>query len=267
MSYNTFANFYDGLTGNVDYPRRAAYFDSVIKKYNPDASILLDLACGTGTLSIELAKLGYDVVGTDASAQMLSEAMQKKACTLYGENFEREEPSDPQIEKILFLCQPMEELDMYGTIDAAVCALDSINHVTDEKTVQKIFDRVSLFLNPGAVFVFDVNSVYKHREVLGNNVFVFDRDEVYCVWQNSYQEENFQVQMDLDFFEYDESTDTYTRTSESFCERAYTDEQVREFIQKSGLNLVAVYAEDSFDPVQEDTQRIIYVAQKPIQKK
>ena len=246
MSYNTFANFYDGLTGNVDYPRRAAYFDSVIKKYNPDASILLDLACGTGTLSIELAKLGYDVVGTDASAQMLSEAMQKKACALYGENFEREEPSDPQIEKIL---------------------LDSINHVTDEKTVQKIFDRVSLFLNPGAVFVFDVNSVYKHREVLGNNVFVFDRDEVYCVWQNSYQEENFQVQMDLDFFEYDESTDTYTRTSESFCERAYTDEQVRGFIQKSGLNLVAVYAEDSFDPVQEDTQRIIYVAQKPVQKK
>lgn len=78
MSYNTFANFYDGLTGNVDYPRRAAYFDSVIKKYNPDASILLDLACGTGTLSIELAKLGYDVVGTDASAQMLSEAMQKR---------------------------------------------------------------------------------------------------------------------------------------------------------------------------------------------
>ena len=206
---------------------------------------MLDLACGTGTLSIELAKLGYDVVGTDASAQMLSEAMQKKACAL---------------------CQPMEELDMYGTIDAAVCALDSINHVTDEKTVQKIFDRVSLFLNPGAVFVFDVNSVYKHREVLGNNVFVFDRDEVYCVWQNSYQEENFQVQMDLDFFEYDESTDTYTRTSESFCERAYTDEQVRTFIQKSGLNLVAVYAEDSFDPVQEDTQRIIYVAQKPVQK-
>ena len=99
MSYNTFANFYDGLTGNVDYPRRAAYFDSVIKKYNPDASILLDLACGTGTLSIELAKLGYDVVGTDASAQMLSEAMQKKACALYGENFEREEPSDPQIER------------------------------------------------------------------------------------------------------------------------------------------------------------------------
>ncbi len=262
MSYNTFAGFYDELTDNISYPRRAEYFDKVIRKFSPNASILLDLACGTGSLSIELAKLGYDVVGTDGSEQMLSEAMQKKARALYGEDFEREEPSDPQIEKILFLCQPMQELDMYGTIDAAVCALDSINHVTDSAVVQKIFDRVSLFLNPGAVFVFDVNSVYKHQKVLGNNVFVFDREDVYCVWQNSYQEEHFQVQMDLDFFEYDDHTDSYTRTCESFCERAYTDEEIRSFIKKSGLKLVATYAEDSFDPVKEDTQRIIYVAQK-----
>lgn len=267
MSYNTFADFYDELTDNISYPRRAAYFDSVIKRYCPNASILLDLACGTGKLSIELAKLGYDVVGTDASEQMLSQAMQNKACALYGEDFERETPSDPQIEKILFLCQPMQELDMYGTLDAAVCALDSINHVTDPAIVQKAFDKVSLFLNPGAVFVFDVNSVYKHREVLGNNAFVFDRDDVFCTWQNSYTEENFQVQMDLDFFEYDSSTDTYRRTGESFCERAYPDEQIRAFIKNSGLEFVAAYAEDSFDPVKEDTQRIIYVARKPAAKK
>lgn len=262
MSYNTFAGFYDELTDNISYPARAAYFDSVIRRFCPQASILLDLACGTGSLSIELARLGYDVVGTDASEQMLSEAMQKKARALYGEDFEREEPSDPQVEKLLFLCQPMQELDLYGTIDAAVCALDSINHITDPAVVQKVFDRVSLFLNPGAVFVFDVNSVYKHREVLGNNVYVFDREDVYCVWQNSAQEDGTLVQMDLDFFEYDEESDRYTRTSETFCERAYSDEQIRAFLQKSGLKLVATYAEDSFEPVQEDTQRIIYVAQK-----
>lgn len=262
MSYNTFAGFYDELTDNISYPARAAYFDRVIRRFCPQASILLDLACGTGSLSIELARLGYDVVGTDASEQMLSEAMQKKARVLYGEDFEREEPSDPQVEKLLFLCQPMQELDLYGTIDAAVCALDSINHITDPAVVQKVFDRVSLFLNPGAVFVFDVNSVYKHREVLGNNVYVFDREDVYCVWQNSAQEDGTLVQMDLDFFEYDEESDRYTRTSESFCERAYSDEQIRAFLQKSGLKLLATYAEDSFDPVQEDTQRIIYVAQK-----
>ena len=170
MSYNTFASFYDELTDNISYPARAAYFDSIIRRWCPKASILLDLACGTGTLSIELARLGYDVVGTDGSEQMLSEAMQNKARALYGEDFEREEPSDPSIERLLFLCQPMQQLDMYGTIDAAVCALDSLNHITDPAVVQKVFDRVSLFMNPGAVFVFDVNSVYKHREVLGNNV-------------------------------------------------------------------------------------------------
>ena len=126
MSYNTF------------YPRRAAYFDRVIQKFHPGASILLDLACGTGSLSIELARLGYDVVGTDASQQMLSEAMLKKEIALYGENFEREEPSDPGIAKLLFLCQPMQELDMYGTLDAAVCALDSLNHVTDPQVVQRM---------------------------------------------------------------------------------------------------------------------------------
>lgn len=92
------------------------------------------------------------------------------------------EPSDPSIERLLFLCQPMQQLDMYGTIDAAVCALDSLNHITDPAVVQKVFDRVSLFMNPGAVFVFDVNSVYKHREVLGNNVFVFDREDVSAFW-------------------------------------------------------------------------------------
>ena len=172
MSYNTFASFYDELTDNISYPARAAYFDSIIRRWCPKASILLDLACGTGTLSIELARLGYDVVGTDGSEQMLSEAMQNKARALYGEDFEREELSDPSIERLLFLCQPMQQLDMYGTIDAAVCALDSLNHITDPAVVQKVFDRVSLFMNPGAVFVFDVNSVYKHREVLGNNVFL-----------------------------------------------------------------------------------------------
>ena len=159
MSYNTFAGFYDELTDNISYPARAAYFDSVIRRFCPQASILLDLACGTGSLSIELARLGYDVVGTDASEQMLSEAMQKKAQVLYGEDFEREEPSDPQVEKLLFLCQPMQELDMYGTIDAAVCALDSINHITDRRgedfPLQCQNRQYTHLLNPRPLFLSD----------------------------------------------------------------------------------------------------------------
>lgn len=117
-------------------------------------------------------------------------------------------------------------------------------------------------MNPGAVFVFDVNSVYKHREVLGNNVFVFDGETSTASGRTACSRTGCRCQMDLDFFAYHEDDDTYTRTSESFCERAYTDEEIRQFIEKSGLKLVAAYAADSFDPVEEKTQRIVYVAQK-----
>ncbi len=159
----------------------------------------MDLACGTGTLSIELARLGYDVVALTPPSRCFRKRCRTRRVRCTERDFEREEPSDPSIERLLFLCQLMQQLDMYGTIDAAVCALDSLNHITDPAVVQKVFDRVSLFMNPGAVFVFDVNSVYKHREVLGNNVFVFDREDVYCVWQNTLSEDGFQVQMDWIF--------------------------------------------------------------------
>ena len=122
--YGDFARFYDKFTSNVDYPARARYFDTVIQKYNPDAQILLDLACGTGSLSFELEPFGYDIVAVDNSYEMLSVAMDKKA----------------ELESnVLFLCQEMSELDMFGTIDATVCALDSINHVTDYELVKKTF--------------------------------------------------------------------------------------------------------------------------------
>lgn len=179
------------------------------------------------------------MVGTDASQQMLSEAMLKKEIALYGENFEREEPSDPGIAKLLFLCQPMQELDMYGTLDAAVCALDSLNHVTDPQVVQRIFDRVSLFLNPGAVFVFDVNSVYKHREVLGNNVFVFDREDVYCVWQNSGSGRGAGADGPGFLCLSRGRRHLYPHQRELLRSAPYTDGEIRQFIEKSGLKLVA----------------------------
>ncbi|MBR5486112.1 MAG: class I SAM-dependent methyltransferase [Oscillospiraceae bacterium] len=245
MAYSAFAEFYDGLTQNVSYPKRAAYFHELLKKFGCESGILLDLACGTGSLSVEMAKLGYDVIGVDGSCEMLSEAMSKKA----------ESGQD-----VLYLCQQMEELDLYGTINATVCALDSLNHVTDIKTLEKIFERVSLFSEPGAVFVFDVNTVYKHREVLGNNVFVYDTDSVYCVWQNSYSEENHIVEITLDFFV--EEDGAYYRESEFFCERAYTCEEIDELLEKTGFEKLAVYGEDCFDKPAEDAQRLIYAARK-----
>lgn len=250
MSYSVFAQYYDELTDNVRYAERADYFDRLLQQFQAPGPILLDLACGTGSLSFELARKGYDVIGVDGSPDMLSVALQKQG----------EQPEGtPQV---LFLCQPMEELDLYGTIDAAVCALDSLNHVVDPELLQRIFDQVSLFLNPGGLFLFDLNSEYKHREVLGNNVFLYDREDVYCVWQNGYDPDTGIVEINLDFFEYDEEADCYYRSEESFCERAYPLEQIQKLLEKSGMELLGCYGDDSMEPVQETTQRIICAARK-----
>ncbi len=247
MMYSAFAGFYDELTGNISYKERANYFDAIIKEFHTEGPILLDLACGTGSLSVELSRLGYDVIGVDNSADMLSVALEKKYET--GED-------------ILYLCQDMTELDLYGTVDTTICALDSINHVTDPKAVRKIFQNVSLFTVPGGLFIFDVNSPYKHREVLGNNTFVYDCENVYCVWQNEYEEESGIVNISLDFFSYDEESDSYQRSSERFKERSYEPAWLEQLLDKCGFDILALYADDSREAPKEDSQRLIYVARK-----
>ncbi len=242
-SYNRFASCYDLLTQNIDYKKRAEYFDKIIKQNKVSGKILVDLACGTGTLSECFEDLGYDVVGVDISEQMLSVAMDKK--------FNKQS-------NIIYLNQSMQELDLFGTIDIAVCALDSINHLTKPEDVISAFLRVSLFLSEDGIFIFDVNSVYKQKEVLSDNTFVYDCEDVYCVWQNTPKENNI-TEISLDFFEYDDKTNSYYRYKESFCERAYTHEEILSFMETAGLELIALYGDDSFCEPSENTQRLIYV--------
>ena len=242
--YSAFAEYYDKFTGNVDYSVRARYFDTVIQKYAPGAQLLLDLACGTGSLTLELEKLGYDVIGVDSSWEMLSVAAEKKAAAE---------------SKALFLCQEMGELDLYGTVQATVCALDSLNHLLTEKELLAALKRVSLFSEPGAVFVFDVNTPYKHREVLGDNCFVYEEDNVLCVWQNSFDPDSGTVDVNLDFFALQESSGLWSRMGESFSERAYSQETLRKLSEQAGFEVRAVFDEDSFMPPREDSQREMFV--------
>lgn len=244
MSYGIFAEFYDELTLNVGYDRRAAYLAVLLAKFGHHAGLTLDLACGTGSLTLELAKMGIDIYGADASEEMLSVAQEKAM--------------ESNIDT-LFLCQKMQELDLYGTIDTCICSLDSINHLTDINDVEKTFERVSLFMNQGGLFVFDVNTVYKHKEILADNTFVYDTDNVYCVWQNSLKENNV-VDMDLTFFVPD--GESYFRYDESFSERAYTQEELTELLNKAGFELQAVYGDMGFNEPRENEQRVIYVAKK-----
>ena len=246
MAYEVFADYYDKLTGNVEYSKRAQYLLGILKKHNHEAGLTLDLACGTGSLTLELKKAGVDIYGIDASADMLSVALQK---------------ASDEGEQILYLRQRMQSIDLYGTIDTCFCTLDSINHLTDKKDVQKTFERVSLFMNPQGLFVFDVNTVYKHREVLKDNVFVFDTDEVYCVWQNTPLQGDV-TDISLDFFIPEENN--YYRVTENFRERAYTVEELTEMLGEAGFEVEAVYGDMTEMPPAETEQRLTIVARKKL---
>lgn len=245
-SYNDFALVYDTLTSNVDYPKRAAYYDRMIAAFGGRKGILLDLACGTGSLSFEFAKMGYDVIGIDGSEEMLSVAVEKKL--------------DGDYRSVILLCQEMQELDLYGTTDATICALDSLNHLTNPADLQETLRRVSLFTSPGGLFLFDVNTPYKHREVLGDNTYFYDEPGVYCVWQNTIVEPDV-VQIDLDLF-IETEDGLYQRTAEQFRERAYPDEMLRAMLKQAGLTVIAVYDEDSTNPPRETSERLVYITRK-----
>ena len=246
-SYAAFADYYDTLQ-KTDYDAYADYLCALLKKLDHESGITLDLACGTGSLTLALHDRGFDVYGIDGSPDMLSVAQQKAI---------------EQGKQILFLCQKMQKIDLYGTVNTVFCALDSVNHMTAEQDVQKTFGRVSLFLEPGGYFIFDVNTVYKHAEVLADNTFVYDTEQVFCVWQNQYRgEEKHLVDIYLDFFEQEDRV--YYRSSEQFQERAYPVEMLQEMLKNAGLETAAIYDEMSFDTPKADSQRLVFVARKPM---
>ena len=247
MSYGIFSEFYDALTANVSYDTVAQVLGSLLTRYGKGRGLLLDLACGTGSVSVRLAEKGYEVIGVDLSPEMLSEA-QNKAYSA-GQN-------------ILFLCQDMTALDLYGTVDAAVCTLDGLCHLPDEDSLSATLQKVSLFMNPGGVFLFDVNSVYKHRAVLGNNTFVYDTDDVYCVWQNTLLSDGVTVQMDLDFFEPVSDAGDYVRQSERFTERAYPRETLEAMLKKAGFTVLDVFDGYSGKPAHDTSERLLFAVRK-----
>lgn len=245
MAYGVFAEFYDKLTGNALYKERADYILKLCEKFGHETGITLDLACGTGSLTLELKERGVDIYGADASPEMLSEASAKA--------FDRGLD-------VLFLCQKMQSIDLYGTIDTCVCTLDSINHLVNIEDVKKTFERVSLFMNKGGLFIFDVNSTYKHKKVLCDNVFVFDTDEVYCVWQNTPVDE-YTEEISLDFF-ISRSDGTYLRESECFRERAYETEEIINLLNNAGFEAVNVFGDMTFEAPNPKEERLYFVAKK-----
>ncbi|MBO5410417.1 MAG: class I SAM-dependent methyltransferase [Clostridia bacterium] len=245
MSYDSFSRFYDSLTDNVEYKKRADYFCRLLSMCGVNGGILLDLGCGTGSMSIEMAKRGFDVIGVDLSIGMLNEARMKAY------------ESGAQI---LLLNQSMDELDLYGTVDCAICVLDGINHLSGKEQIKAAFEKVSLFMNPGGAFAFDVNTLYKHKNVLADNVYVYETENVYCVWQNSYNEADSSVDISLDFFE--EEDGIYYRSEESFTEKAYELSDISAWLTQAGFEVIGVYDDMTFEKVAPESERAVFLAKK-----
>ncbi len=244
-SYSDFAIVYDSLMQDVDYKARTEYLLKLFEKYGKKPTLLLDLACGTGGFSNQMALKDIEVIGVDMSEEMLSAARENS----YNLGTD-----------VLFLCQKAEELDLYGTVDGAICCMDSLNHITDIKALKKAVQRVSLFLEKDSLFIFDVNTPYKHEQILGYNTFVIEQDGVFCVWQNEYISKDRITNINLDFFI--EQNGVYERYSEEFCERAYTVEELTDILEACDFEIVGIFNDMTEHPLEENCERAIYVARK-----
>ncbi len=243
--YSDFAYVYDVLMGDVDYPSRADYLLKLFEKFDKAPTLLLDVACGTGGFSIEMAKRNIEVIGTDLSEDMLSVAREK---------------TDDEGLDILYLCQRAEDLDLYGTVDGAICCMDSINHITDPHTLQRAFEKISLFLEPQRLFIFDVNTLYKQREILADNTFVLEEEGVYCVWQNEYIPQEKITNISLDFF--CEEDGVYIRSGEEFSEKAYTHNELSRLLENAGFKAEAVFGYMTLEKPTDTCERAVYVCRK-----
>ncbi len=243
--YAYFAEYYDALTQNVGYEERADYLLSLFQRHGHQAGLTLDLACGTGSLTLALHRRGVDIFGADASSEMLTMAQQK-----FMEDGRQ----------TLFLCQKMQHLTLYGSIHTCICTLDSLNHLASAQEVTQTFRQIAKYLEQDGLLVFDCNTIYKHRHILGDNCFIYDTPSVFCAWQNNYFEQGHEVVITLDFFEPDGNR--WRRYTEQFSEKAYTEAEMNAMLQQAGLVTEAVYEELTFSAPTPTSQREIFVVRK-----
>ncbi|MBR6739455.1 MAG: class I SAM-dependent methyltransferase [Clostridia bacterium] len=242
--YVSLADCYDRLTSDVPYEKWADFIEKIFKRYRLKPEIVLDLACGTGSLTKILASRGYDMIGVDMSSDMLDAAMRKCAC----------EETVP-----LFLCQSMQKLDLYGTVGAVVCSLDSINYLTTEKALSDAFARVSLFLEPEGLFIFDVNTEHKLRWMDGQS-FIREAEGVFCAWSAEWREKSGCSRYYIDLFL--EDGDRYERVSEEHTERAWPTDTLFKTLEANGLEPLGAFGELVMRPAEESDDRIFIVARK-----
>ena len=250
-AYSVLAEYYDNLTADVPYEQFADFYEKLISSYGLAVHTILDLACGTGAMTYLLAERGYEMIGVDSSSDMLSVAAQKSVT----QRSEAQKNGNTPIQPV-FICQRMEELDLYGTVDAAFCTLDGMNNV-HPKSLREVFRRVHLFLEPGGLFVFDINTPLKLRSMDGA-VYLDETEDVFCVWRNEFIESENLCRFGIDVFA--KTGELWKRGGEEHVQYAHSPDELARLLDKEGFVDVRIMGELTTNEPLPDEQRVFVSA-------
>lgn len=243
QAYTGFAQVYDLFMDNVPYEEWSHYLISLLEEYGVPDGLVLDLGCGTGKMTRLLTKAGYDMIGVDNSEEMLQIAMEQGA------------------EGILYLCQDMREFELYGTVAAVVSICDSVNYILEEEDLLSVFRLVNNYLDPGGVFIFDLNTLYKYRELLGETTICENREEGSFIWENYFDEEEQINEYDLTLFIREESG-LFRKYEETHYQRGYELETIKQLLDEAGMEFVAAYDAFTREQPKDDSERIYVIARE-----
>ncbi len=245
-AYSDFSRVYDMFMDNIPYEEWCTYLTGLLREYGVEDGLVLELGCGTGSMTELLAGQGYDMIGIDNASLMLQKAMEKKAASGYD---------------ILYLLQDMREFELYGTVRAVVSVCDSINYVTEEEDLLEVFRLVNNYLDPHGVFIFDLNTVYKYENLLGDNTIAENREEGSFIWENEYDSDTGLNVYELTLF-IPEGEGLYRKYEEIHYQQAYTLETIQNLLVQAGMEFVTAYDAFTYEAPKEDSERIYVIARE-----
>ena len=240
--YSAISRCYDALNSHIDYKAWASKLNKVLKGFGIKCGdLVLDLACGTGNITLPLSKRGYDMIGVDMSYDMLNCAMSKKGS-----------------DKVLWLCQDMRAFELYGTVKATVCCLDSINYLTGRKGLDKCFSLVHNYLDPNGIFLFDVNTPYKFENIYSDNHYVLESDGILCAWKNCYDKKSGLCDFELSFF-YENDDGAYSRFDELQRERCWSIKTLKNSLISNGFEIISVSSDLDGSILNDKSERAFFI--------